>query len=157
MGAEIGASGQSPRFIVEALKDPDSGNLDRIQIVKISVKQGKRHEQIFDVAWAGDRKIDASTGHINAIGSTVDLKKATYTNTIGAPHLIDEWTDPQFDAANPAIYYARVLEIPTPRWSTVLAVKSGEPLPEGVPATLQERGWTSPLFYNPPQKSVAKN
>jgi hypothetical protein len=157
MGAELGASRQSPRFIVEALKDPDSGNLDRIQIVKIFVQQGKRSEQIFEVVWAGDRKLDAATGQLAAIGSTVDLKKAMYTNTIGASHLIGEWTDPQFDPANPAIYYARVLEIPTPRWSTVLAVKSGEPLPAGVPATLQERGWTSPLFYNPPQKNVAKN
>jgi hypothetical protein len=164
MGAEIGASKQSPRFIVEALKDPDAANLDRIQIVKISVHEGKRHEQIFDVVWAGERKPAAGTGHIGAIGSTVDLKKATYTNTIGAPHLLGEWVDPQFDAANPAIYYARVLEIPTPRWSTVLAVKAGEPLPAGVPATLQERGWSSPLFYNPPhkntdqpKKSVAQN
>ena len=159
MGAEFGAGKeafkQSPRFVVDALKDPDAANLDRIQIVKVWVEQGKRQERIFDVVWAGDRKIDAATGRLAAIGSTVDLKKATYTNTIGAAHLIGEWTDPQFDAANPAIYYARVLEIPTPRWSTVLAVKTGEPLPGGVPATLQERGWTSPLFYNPAQKTAA--
>lgn len=163
MGAELAiAAKQSPRFIVSATKDPDSANLDRIQIVKIWVDNGARRERVFDVVWAGDRKVDAKTGGLPAIGSTVDVKTAKYTNTIGSAQLIGEWVDPDFDGASPAIYYARVLEIPTPRWSTVLAVKTGAPLPAGVPATLQERGWTSPVFYNPPrpgaqQPKVAKN
>lgn len=152
MGSDLpqrpsGAS--SPRFLVQAIKDPDAANLDRIQIVKVWFKDGRSSEQVFDVVWSGDRKPDASTGKLPAVGSTVDLKTATYQNSIGAAQLIGEWTDPQFDPSVSAVYYARVLEIPTPRWTTYLAVLNQLPLPERVPATIQERAWTSPVFFDP--------
>jgi hypothetical protein len=155
MGAELQAEGKAPpRFIVQAIKDPDAANLDRLQIVKIWSENGERREQIVDVAWAGKRQPGAN-GRVPAIGSSVDLQHATYTNSIGAAELIGEWTDPHFDRNSPAIYYARVLEIPTPRWTTHVAVNAGQPLPTGVPATLQERGWTSPVFFNPTVTTAA--
>ncbi len=114
------------------------------------VAQGRHdHEKVFDVVWSGNRKPDAKTGKVPAVGNTVDLGKATYTNTIGAPQLSAQWSDPDFDATAPAAYYARVIEIPTPRWSTYLAVRNNLPLTTAQPATLQERAWTSPIFYTP--------
>lgn len=139
----------SPRFLVWALKDPDSGNLDRIQIVKVWIDHGVSREHVFDVAWSGNRKPDPNTGAVPAVGNTVNLQDATFTNDIGAAQLETEWIDPDFDPALPAVYYARVLAIPTPRWSTYLAVHNHLPLPADVPATLQERAWTSPVFYSP--------
>jgi len=152
MGADLPAAagaGKSPSFIVDAVKDPDSGNLDRIQIVKVWFKDGKSQEKVFDVVWAGDRKPDAKTGKLPEIGNTVDIANATYTNTIGATELSAVWTDPYFDAGASATYYARVLEIPTPRWTTYLAAKNKLPVPTIVPPTIQERAWTSPVFYKP--------
>jgi hypothetical protein len=143
------AGAASPRFLVQAIKDPDAANLDRVQIVKVWFKNGQSGEQVFDVAWSGERKPDAATGKVPAVGTTVDLATATYQNTIGAAQLIGEWTDPQFDPAASALYYARVLEIPTPRWTTYLAVLNRLPLPDKAPATIQERAWTSPVFYDP--------
>jgi hypothetical protein len=151
MGSDLSgakANGRAPRFLIQAVKDPDSGNLDRIQIVKLFLDEGRAKEQIFDVAWAGDRKLDAK-GKLPAIGSTVDVQKATYTNAIGSGELIAEWQDPTFKSDQTAVYYARVLEIPTPRWTTYLAVQSNRPLPKSVPAAIQERAWTSPVFYKP--------
>lgn len=142
------ADASSPRFLVQAIKDPDAANLDRIQIVKVWFRGGRSGEQVFDVVWSGDRKPGAD-GKIAAIGSTVDLTTATYRNTIGATQLLGEWIDPQFDPSSTAVYYARVLEIPTPRWTTYLAASNKLPLPENVPATIQERAWTSPVFYEP--------
>jgi hypothetical protein len=130
------------------MKDPDAGNLDRIQIIKVSTKNGQSTEKIYDVVGSGDRKPDAS-GKLPAVGNTVDLKKATYTNTIGAANLVGTWTDPDFDANAEITYYARVLEIPTPRWTTYLAVKHNIPLNSKVPASIQERAWTSPIWYTP--------
>jgi hypothetical protein len=98
--------------------------------------------------WSGDRKVDAQ-GKLPAIGDTVDVKTATYTNTIGATQLLGEWTDPQFDPKASALYYARVLEIPTPRWSTFLAAQNNLPVSKDVPPSIQERAWTSPIFYSP--------
>jgi len=151
MGADLPAntSAKAPNFIVDAVKDPDSGNLDRIQIVKVWFKDGKSKEKVFDVVWAGDRKPDPKTGKLPAIGSTVDAATATYTNTIGATELSTVWADPEFDPQAAATYYARVLEIPTPRWTTYLAVRNKLPLPTNVPAAIQERAWTSPVFYHP--------
>jgi hypothetical protein len=137
-----------PRFLVWALKDPDSGNLDRIQIIKVWYAHGASHEKVFDVVASNARVADAN-GYLPPVGNTVDVNTATYTNSIGATQLAGEWSDPGFDPAAAAIYYARVLEIPIPRWSTYLAVHNHLPLPTAVPATLQERAWTSPVFYGP--------
>ena len=100
------------------------------------------------MVWSGDRKPDKK-GKLPAVGNTVDIKTATYTNTIGAANLQTVWTDPDFDPSVPCFYYLRVLEIPTPRWSTYDAAKLGIKPPEGFPATIQERAWTSPIWYNP--------
>gem|GEM_PF-17094 len=141
--------GTAPTFVVWAVKDPTSGNLDRIQIIKGWTKNGQSFEKIFDVAWAGDRKPDKWTGRVPAIQSTVDLEKATYTNTVGSTELKTVWTDPEFDASLHAFYYARVLEIPTPRWTLIQAVKAGLTPPDVVPLTGQERAWSSPIWYTP--------
>jgi Protein of unknown function (DUF3604) len=148
--APSGAKG--PSFVVYALKDPRMGNLDRIQVIKVRTKNGKSHEKIFDVAWSGDRKPDPKTGKVPAVGNTVDLKTATYTNTIGSTELSGVWSDPEFDSQSYATYYARVLEIPTPRWSTIWAVKYNLPLNEKMGNTIQERAWTSPIWYTPAPK-----
>lgn len=151
MGGTLSATtgDRPPRIIVQAQKEPDGANLDRIQVVKVWRAGGANHEKVFDVAWSGDRKRDARSGELPAVGNTVDTRTATYQNTIGNVELVAEWVDPEFEAKVPAIYYARVLEIPTPRWSTYQAVRNGLPLPSTVPATLQERAFTSPVFYLP--------
>jgi hypothetical protein len=140
---------KAPTFLVWAVKDPASGNLDRIQIVKGWSRSGQSFERVYDVVWAGERKADKWTGVVPPIASTVDVERATYTNTIGAVELATVWTDPDFDASVHAFYYARVLEIPTPRWTTIQAAKLGIPPPDVVPPTLQERAWTSPIWYTP--------
>ena len=143
MGGDLPpAKGKAPTFMVWAVKDPTSGNLDRIQIVKGWTKSGQSFEKIFDVVWAGDRKPDKWTGVVPPIGSTVDIENATYTNTIGAVELKTVWTDPEFDPSLHAFYYARVLEIPTPRWTTIQAQELGIAPPDVVAATIQERAWT---------------
>ncbi len=154
MGSDLPTqgSGSAPTFVVHALKDPNSGNLDRIQIIKISTKNGKSQERIYEVVWSGDRKVNPKTGKIPAVGNTVDVKTATYTNSIGATELIGEWTDPAFDPKASATYYARVLEIPTPRWSTYWAAKLNLPPNPGVPTTVQQRAWTSPIWYTPAEQ-----
>ena len=154
MGADLppmpaGGKGTAPSFVVWAVKDPTSGNLDRIQVVKGWTQNGQSFEKVFDVAWAGDRKADKWSGRVPAIRSTVDLEKATYTNDVGATELKTVWTDPEFDASLHAFYYVRVLEIPTPRWTLIQAVKAGLPPPDIVPLTGQERAWTSPVWYTP--------
>jgi hypothetical protein len=141
-------STQTPTFAVWAIKDVESGNLDRIQIVKGWSENGESQEQVYDAVWSGDRKIDAATGKLPAIGNTVDLKTATYTNSIGAVELMGTWTDPDFNAQQNAFYYVRVIEIPTPRWNLYDEVKLGEPFPEDLPRTLQERAYTSPIWYD---------
>jgi hypothetical protein len=134
---------------VQALKDPIGANLDRIQIIKGWVDDaGVPQERIFDVVWSDGRVVGAD-GKLPPVGNTVDLATARYTNDIGAPELIGSWIDDDFDPAKPALYYMRVIEIPTPRWSTFDAVRNGLPLLEDVPATVQERTWTSPIWYNP--------
>ena len=140
---------KAPTFIVWAAKDPTSGNLDRIQIVKGWSKSGQSFEKVFDVVWAGDRKPDKWTGVVPPIGSTVDIENATYTNTIGSVELKTVWTDPEFDPSVHAFYYARVLEIPTPRWTTIQAQAARIAPPDVVAATLQERAWGSPIWYTP--------
>ena len=152
MGGDLSTAppGKAPTFLVAALKDPIGANLDRYQIVKGWLgKDGKLQERIYDVAWGGNRKPDPKTGKLPAVGSTVDLSTASWTNTIGAPELIAVWKDPDFDPAQPSFYYGRVLEIPTPRWTAYDAVRIGsKPLP-GTRMTIVERAYTSPIWYSP--------
>jgi hypothetical protein len=141
--------GKAPNFLVAALKDPYSGNLDRIQIVKGWVDaSGERHQKVYDVAWSGDRK-PGTDGKLPPVGNTVDVPNATWTNTIGAPELIEVWTDPDFDPKVRAVYYVRVLEIPTPRWTAYEAKRFGITMPPEVPMITQERAYTSPIWYTP--------
>ena len=151
MGGDLAdaPAGRAPTFLVWAAKDPQSGNLDRIQVIKGWVdREGKTHETIHDVAWS-DGRARAADGTLPPVGNTVNLETATYTNTIGDAELAATWTDPAFDPSQPAFYYARVIEIPTPRWSTYDAVRARLPLLEDVPATIRERAWTSPIWYTP--------
>ena len=151
MGSDLKpASGKAPTFMVTAIKDPKSGNLDRVQIVKGWVDaKGAQHEKIYDVAWSGERKPDPKTGKLPSVGNTVDTAKGDYSNSIGSAELAAAWTDPAFDPAVRAFYYARVIEIPTPRWSTRDAARLGIPVPKGLPTAIQERAWTSPIWYTP--------
>ena len=148
------AADKAPTFAVWAMKDPESGNLDRIQIIKgwSNPKTNYPEEKIYDVAWSDNRVIDAKTGKLPAVGNTVNVKKATYTNKIGDSQLSVVWTDPDFDPNIKAVYYVRVLEIPTPRWSTYDAVRNSLPLPTKVPATIQERAYSSAIWYTPVKK-----
>jgi hypothetical protein len=152
MGGELerGPKGKAPTFLVAALKDPLGANLDRYQIVKGWMdKDGKLQEKIYDVAWAGARKADASTGKLPSVGNTVDIANATWTNTIGAPELIAVWRDPSFDPDQPAFYYGRVIEIPTPRWTAYDAKRLGVKPLDGTAMTVTERAYTSPIWYSP--------
>ena len=153
MGGEISdaPAGQAPTFLVAALKDPFSGNLDRIQVVKGWLDEGgDTHEMVYDVVWGdADRRQPGADGKLPPVGNTVDLENATWTNTIGDPELITVWEDPDFDPAQNAFYYARVLEIPTPRWVVYDAKRYGVELGDEVWTTLQERAYTSPIWYTP--------
>ena len=151
MGGDLhqAPSGRSPTFLVAALRDPIGANLDRVQIVKgwLDAK-GNLQEKVYDVAWSGNRK-PGSDGKLTAVGNTVDLKTATYSNSIGAPELTTTWKDPHFDASLKAFYYVRVLEIPTPRWTLYDAVRFGITMDPKVPMVEQQRAYTSPIWYTP--------
>jgi hypothetical protein len=151
MGGDLARApaGKAPTFLVAALKDPIGANLDRYQIVKGWIDaSGKLHEKVYDVAWGGNRRI-GKNGKLPPVGSTVHIPSATWTNTIGAPELITVWRDPDFDPKQAAFYYGRVIEIPTPRWTAYDAKRFGvNPLP-GTRMTIQERAYTSPIWYNP--------
>ena len=151
MGSDLPQSqgAQRPKFILQAVKDPDGANLDRIQVIKMWREGGGYKERIFNVALSGGRHEDAKTGRAPAVGNTVNLQTGRYSNRIGAPVLMTEWSDPTFNPAKPAVYYARVLEIPTPRWSTYLAIANHLPVPTQAPVTIQERAWSSPIWYTP--------
>jgi hypothetical protein len=151
MGGDLtqAPAGKVPTFLVAALKDPIGANLDRYQIIKGWLDAaGEVHEQVYDVAWSGDRKPGAD-GKLPPVGNTVDVPNATWTNTIGAPELIMVWKDPNFDPAQRAFYYGRVLEIPTPRWTAYDAKYFGIKMTPDVPMTTQERAYTSPIWYTP--------
>ena len=140
---------KAPSFMAYAVRDPAGANLDRIQIVKgwLDAK-GATQEKVYDVAWSGDRKPGAN-GKVPAVGNTVDVANANWSNSIGASELGTVWTDPDFDPKQKAFYYVRVLEIPTPRWTTYDAFRFGVELPKDVPTSIQERGYTSPIWYTP--------
>ena len=152
MGGDLTAAptGRVPSFMVAAVKDPDGANLDRVQVIKgwLDTK-GALQERVYDVAWAGNRSIDPATGKLPPVGSTVDVTRGTFTNTIGAADLSAFWTDPDFKPGERAFYYVRVLEIPRPRWSTVDAAFFGTELPPEVPREIQDRAYTSPIWYTP--------
>jgi hypothetical protein len=151
MGGDLGAAAdkKAPTFMVYALRDPIGANLDRIQIVKGWLnKDGKTQEKVYNVAWSGNRKID-TRGKLPPVGDTVDVNRATWTNSIGASELGVVWTDPDFDPTQKAFYYARVIEIPTPRWTAYDAFRFGIPLPKEVPMKTQERAYTSPIWHTP--------
>jgi len=151
MGGELHGKDANggPTFMVYALRDPIGANLDRIQIIKGWLdKKGKTHEKVYDVAWSDERKPDGN-GALPLVGNTVDIPAANWTNTIGASELGSVWTDPDFDPKQSAFYYARVIEIPTPRWVVYDAFRFGIDLPEGAETTHQERAYTSPIWYTP--------
>ena len=131
------------------MKDPNSGNLDRKQIIKGWIdRAGETHEKVYDVVWSDNRR-PGSDGKLPPVGNTVDVANATWANTIGAPELITTWTDPDFDPSESAFYYARVIEIPTPRWTAYEAKRFQIEMPDHVPMINQERAYTSPIWYTP--------
>jgi hypothetical protein len=151
MGGDLRPSerGGAPSFLVAAMKDPLFGNLDRIQIVKGWMDgEAELHEQVYDVVWSGNRS-PAADGKLPSVGNTVDVANATWTNSIGSPELIGVWKDPDFDPKERAFYYARVIEIPTPRWTAYEAKRFGIQMSANVPMTVQERAYTSPIWYTP--------
>ena len=151
MGADLAADdrGRAPRFLIRALRDPDGANLDRVQVVKgWLTADGETRERVHDVAWSEGRA-PGRDGKLPPVGNTVDVQNATYSNSIGEPFLTAFWEDPEFDATEAAFYYVRVLEIPTPRWTTFDAKFFGVDRPEDVPASIQERAYTSPIWYTP--------
>jgi Protein of unknown function (DUF3604) len=152
MGGDLhkGPAGSSPTLMIRALRDPDGANLDRVQIVKGWLDgDGELHERIYDVAVSDGRAIDADGRCEIAVGNTVNVTEATFTNAIGDPMLFAHWEDTDFDPSERAFYYVRVLEIPTPRWTTYDAKFFGVKIPEGVPASIQERAYTTPIWYTP--------
>lgn len=151
MGGDLNAApaGKVPGFLVQAVRDPDGANLDRVQIIKGWLDdEGNAQEQVYDIAWSGDRQ-PGPDGKVPVVGNTVNVADASYDNSIGAPVLGAYWTDPNFDPSQRAFYYVRVLEIPTPRWTTYDAKFFGVELPDDVPASIQERAYTTPIWYTP--------
>jgi hypothetical protein len=152
MGGDLrdAPEGTAPRFLIRALRDPDGANLDRVQVIKGWLDEdGELHERVYDVAVSDGRAIGADGRARDAVGSTVNVDEATYTNTIGSAMLGAHWEDPDFDADEHAFYYVRVLEIPTPRWTTYDAAFFDIERPDIVPATVQDRAYTSPVWYTP--------
>ena len=150
MGGDLtnAPKGKAPSFLVQAVKDPVDGNLDRIQIVKGWLdKKGRSHEKVFNVAVSDGRKINGNK--VKTVGNTVDIKTASYTNTIGDAQLATVWVDPEFDPTVRAFYYVRVLQIPTPRHTLYAAVALKEEPPKGYPTSIQERAYSSPIWYTP--------
>ncbi len=151
MGGNLNQAGESktPQMLIRAMKDATGANLDRVQVIKGWVdSSGKQYEKVYNAAWSGDRELDVS-GELPEVGNTVDLSSGHYENSIGAEELSTLWTDPDFDPQQPAFYYVRVLEIPTPRHSLYDALALNADIPEEGPATLQERAYTSPIWFNP--------
>ncbi len=151
MGGDLSEapSGKAPSFIVRALRDPDNANLDRLQIIKGWLdKKGRSHERIYDIACSDGRSIKERRC-VEAVGNTVNVAEASYTNTIGDPLLTAHWVDPDFDPEQSAFYYVRVLEIPKPSWLAYDARYFQINMPEKIPMTVQDRAYTSPIWYTP--------
>ena len=150
MGADLKSGSGVPSLMISALKDPEGANLDRVQVVKGWVDaSGKLNERVFDVVWSSPETRNLSGGKLTPVGDTVDIAKASYTNSIGAPELRTIWRDPEFNAGQRAFYYVRVLEIPTPRWVLFDALRYGVKLLPGTELKSQERAYSSPIWYNP--------
>jgi len=152
MGGDLASArkDQSPRLLISALKDPEGANLDRVQVIKgVRDAKGEIHERIYDVAVSDGRKIGSDGRARKPVGSTVDVAKATYENSIGASTLSTVWKDPDFDREQPAFYYVRVIEIPKPRWTAYDARAFGLEMSEEVPMVTQDRAYTSPIWYTP--------
>ena len=152
MGGDLSKASANdfPGFLIQAVKDPDWANLDRIQVIKGWVdEEGETHERIFDVSVSGTRKITKAGRCETPVGNTVNVAAASFDNSIGAPVLTAYWQDPEFDARERAFYYVRVLEIPTPRWTTYDMKFFGKERPQGVPVSIQERAYTTPIWYTP--------
>ena len=152
MGGDLTAApaGTAPTFMIRALRDVDGANLDRVQMVKGWLDQsGDLHERVYDVAVSDGRAIGPDGRARTPVGSTVDIADASYTNTIGEPLLAAHWVDPDFDANQRAFYYVRVIEIPTPRWTAYDSKRFGITMPDDVPMTVQDRAYTSPIWYTP--------
>ena len=151
MGGDLSnaPAGKAPSLLIRALRDADGANIDRVQVIKgwLDAK-GKLHEKVYDVVWSGDRKL-GKDGKLPPVGNTVDVADASYKNTIGAPLLLAYWKDPDFNAKERAFYYVRVIEIPTPRWTTYDAKFFKVKLPDGAPTAIQDRAYTSPIWYTP--------
>ena len=151
MGGDLtkGPEGKAPSFMIRALRDPDNANLDRVQVIKGWLDAaGKTHERIYDVACADGRKIVKRRCE-KPVGSTVNVANASYTNTIGDPFLTAHWVDPDFDPKQRTFYYVRVIEIPKPRWTAYDAKFFNVKMPKEVPMTVQDRAYTSPIWYTP--------
>ena len=151
MGGDLEAApaGKAPAFLIRSLRDADGANLDRIQLIKGWLDAaGNTHEKVYDVAWSGNRE-PGKDGKLPPVGNTVNVQEASYTNAIGAPYLSAYWKDPDFDPKQRAFYYVRVIEIPTPRWTTYDAKVFGVKLPTDVPASIQDRAYTSPIWHTP--------
>ena len=151
MGGDLSAApaGKAPALVIRALRDADGANLDRVQVIKgWRDAKGETHEQVYDVLWSGDRKPGAD-GKLPPVGNTVDVAEASYKNTIGAPMLFSYWKDPNFNPKERAFYYVRVIEIPTPRWTTYDAKIFGVQIPATAPTAIQDRAYTSPIWYTP--------
>jgi hypothetical protein len=152
MGGDLSVKSEDkaqPEFLIQAIRDPVGANLDRVQVVKGWVDSaGQSQEKIYNVAWSDERELNAD-GRLPAVGDTVNRKTGEVANSIGTPELITKWTDPDFDPALPAFYYVRVLQIPTARHSLLDTVALGVPHPENLPEVIQERAYTSPIWYTP--------
>ena len=151
MGGDLSnaPAGKAPAFLIRTLRDADGANIDRVQVIKGWMDaKGEQQEKVYDVVWSGDRKLGAD-GKLPPVGNTVNVADASYKNTIGAPILLAYWKDPAFNAKERAFYYVRVIEIPTPRWTTYDAKFFGLKLPESIPTAIQDRAYTSPIWYTP--------
>lgn len=161
MGGDLpatAAKGEAPGFLLSALKDPQSGNLDRIQVIKGWIDaDGDTHEKIFDVVWAdAEQRQPGADGKLPPVGDTVDVANASWTDSIGDPSLQTLWTDPEFDPSQAAFYNARVIEIPTPRWTAYDQKRFGIKMSDDVPMKTRERAWSSPIWYSPADDVVSQ-